>query len=460
MPRQTRRLSKTGKEIVRRAKKKKRQQWESEETQASIKESPDDIWRRKAREHHPQNIIISEASLKRFLRRKNPIEADTFIALCKAVEVNPDEVTEFDDLDVICIGDLPESSDFYGRTKALEQLQQWLDNGKRLIIVHGRAGIGKTTLAYQVMHLSRHKFDFLIWVSLASEMPLSELISELTSHISKGKDQKTELSNLKQCLIQHKCLVVLDNWETIMPRTGQYRTGYQDYSELLEQISSTGRLKSCFVLLSLEKPQSARIMRAGQAIQSLQLEGLNYEEDREILRAEGLTGTEAELRSFIQIYNNPLILKLVAEMVRTVYRGRVSVLVEDGVSVFGNTADIADILKKEFEREFKRLSKLEQDIIYWLAIWRDPVSLEKLQQSITAPVGISALTCALSSLIAGHSIVKLKELEAEDSSEYYLDRVTLQQATGRFIEQTFQQLDTAIQQQVLQGSEFFVSHAL
>lgn len=72
-----------------------------------------------------------------------------------------------------------------------------------------------------------------------------------------------QLSQLLPHLQQHRCLVVLDNFDTVLQgndtdsgprqRINRYRVGYEGYGELLRQIGEVAH-QSCLVVTSREKP--------------------------------------------------------------------------------------------------------------------------------------------------------------------------------------------------------------
>jgi len=74
---------------------------------------------------------------------------------------------------------------------------------------------------------------------------------------------------------------------------------------------------------------------------------------------------------------NPLALKLVAAATQELFNGKiVEVLnyVQQGLAVFDDIRD--------FQRQFDRLSEIEQEMIVWLAINREPNSLLELSRDI------------------------------------------------------------------------------
>jgi hypothetical protein len=64
---------------------------------------------------------------------------------------------------------------------------------------------------------------------------------------------------------------------------------------------------------------------------------------------------------------NPLALKLVATSIQNLFNGDVRAFLAQGTAVFGNLWELID-------RQFDRLSALQQQVMYWLAIDREGVT--------------------------------------------------------------------------------------
>jgi hypothetical protein len=441
-------LSDRGKQEIDRVKLQKRWTLDQWLREVSLKLEPTKDWQA-LWQGDPEIFSLSRTTLKKFLRKES-ILADNFIALCSVMGVNWQQVVDLDCPAII--GNPPEASPFYGRQTALETLQSWIDNQTRLIIVHGRAGIGKSVLVRQLLDHVADQFDALIWHSLESALHLSEWLETLIPYLDPTV-QQLSLKDLTRYLTQHRCLIVLDQWESIQKEgnSSQYQADYEDYQELLKRIVSD-RHQSSVILLSREKPQNILLKRAGNAVQFFQLEGLQYPEDKAFLEAEKLTGTELELKDFTQRYNNPLFLKVAAERVRTTQNGKVSIFIDPAVSAVVHVDNISEIM----DSEFRCLSKIEQDILYWLAIWRNFVSYEQLQKCMTPAISPSELILALDSLISSHAII---QVQRDPDSEYWLEPITLKYVTHRFVNKTAKMISEAIQKQDPQLARLMHSHA-
>ena len=400
---------------------------------------------------NPDNFSPSESTLRnKFLKQQN-IRQESFIALCQAVGLEWEDVV---DRDNPAEGQPPQVTPFYGRMSAISQLQTWvLDKSNcRSILLYGRAGIGKTAIAYRLIQTSAitQNFRSQIWLSLESAMPLAELVDRLIGYLSAGQVKQGNLADLIQYLKQDRYLIILDQWETILDSTSPdgYRTGYENYQDLLKYIGQ--KHQSCILIISREKLQFSILDRIGTMVKTLKIGGLTYPEDRDFLKAEGLIGTDLELQQFIERYENPSILKLIADRVRTIHGGRVAPLVAENVSVYTNHDTV-----KIIDAEFRHLGKLEQSIVYWLAIWRNPLSYQQLQDSFRQDLSVATLDEALYSLINQRSLVK-----TNPQLEYYLEPVTLKEITNLFVRKNVKELSAFIEGQDACFPQLLISHAL
>lgn len=309
-------------------------------------------------------------------------------------------------------GEAGDVSAFYGRIEELNTLKQWIVGDRcRLIAILGMGGMGKTALSVKLAEQIQDEFDYLIWRSLRNAPPVQELLASLIQFLSNQqtelnlpKDVDGKVSRLIECLRSSRCLLVLDNTETILRSgegtlrdlAGYYREGYEGYGELFRRVGEA-RHQSCFVVTSREKPKEFSLL-AGETlpVRALQLPGLMTPEGREIFRAKGhFYGSESEWSIVVKHYSgNPLALKTVAACVQELFDGSISEFLaslKQRTLVFD---DIRDLL----ERQFARLSDIEKEVMYWLAIERDPVSLLDLQENIVSPALRQKLPEALRSL--------------------------------------------------------------
>lgn len=151
--------------------------------------------------------------------------------------------------------------------------------------------------------------------------------------------------------------------------------------------------QSCLALTSRERPKELTLLEGEKSpVRSLQLFGLRPNEGHAILRDRGLSGVDETWTALIYRYSgNPLALKLVSETIREVFDGDIATFLNQEATIFGGVRDVLD-------QQFNRLSELEQEVMYWLAIEREPVNSDELLEDIVHPVSKRELIEALASL--------------------------------------------------------------
>ena len=201
----------------------------------------------------------------------------------------------------IDLGDAPEISTFFDRTSELTTLENWILSRTRLITILGLSGIGKTALTLQLIPQIQHEFDCIIWRSLHNAPPLQTLQTDLIKFLS--QQQETELPDLINHFRSHRCLIILDDVQTIFSSgqlAGNYQPGYENYGAFFKQIAESCH-NSCIILISWEKPREIAALESQQKnCQTLQLNSLG-EAAREIFIEKGLLESE-KWSELIELY--------------------------------------------------------------------------------------------------------------------------------------------------------------
>jgi len=347
-------------------------------------------------------------------------------------------------------GEAVDVSIFYGRTPELATLGQWIVHERcRLVALLGMAGIGKTALSVKLAKQIQDEFEYVVWRSLRNAPPVEDILADLIHFLSKGQETdlpetiNARISRLLDYLRQHRCLVILDNAESLLQsgnRAGYYKEEYQGYSQLLGRIGETYH-QSCLVLTSREKTRELALKEGEKLpVRSLQLMGLEEAELQQILKDKGFSGAEEECGNLIKLYRgNPLALKIVSTIIQDVFNGNISEFLEQGKAVF---SDIREILDQQFDR----LSRSEKEIMYWLAIEREPVSLQVLKEDVVPKLQPLELAEALESLRRRSLIESSKGLFTQQP-------VVMEYITARLIKQVCEEITTG-------SISLFKSHSL
>jgi NB-ARC domain len=300
------------------------------------------------------------------------------------------------------LSDAPEPNLFYNRTSELTTLSNWILGRTRLITIYGLSGIGKTALTLQLIPQILHEFDRIIYRSLSNSPPLASLQTDLIQFLS--QQQETELPYLINYLRSHRCLIILDDIQTIFSSgqlAGHYQPGYENYGTFFKQIAESSH-NSCLILLSWEKPREiAALEGENRPCKSLQLDGLGAEAG-EIFREKGL-GEPEKWSELIDLYRgNPLWLNIVATMIQDLFGGSVSEFLSYDTLFLG---DLESLLHQQCDRLFES----EKQVISWLASEAAPVEISKFSAHLE--LSPSALLQAVQSLGRRLLIEKVKQGE-------------------------------------------------
>ncbi|GAB4197760.1 MAG: hypothetical protein Fur006_46760 [Coleofasciculaceae cyanobacterium] len=294
--------------------------------------------------------------------------------------------------------DSPSGDSFASRTPELETLTTWiLQQRCRLIALTGISGIGKTTVAAQLVQQIKDEFEYVIWCSLDASPILAEFQDKLIQFFSQSEKLDSLATNQKplpliKYLQKHRCLVVLDDIHNLFSSgklAGKYKPGYEDYRSFFKQIEKLSH-QSCFLLIGWEQPREVpQVKSQNIPIRTLQLTGLDIAAGREILRDYGLADIDNYSALIHRYEGNPLWLKSVATLIQEL-GGGVSELLPD------DTILLPEELKDVLQQQCDRLSEIEKQVLSLLAKESEPVNLAKLIENGTMPA--SDLLNALQSL--------------------------------------------------------------
>lgn len=362
-------------------------------------------------------------------------------------------------------GEAPDVSQFCGRSAQLATLDEWVMQRCRLVAIVGMGGMGKTSLVTRFAQqlADTEQFEVIVWRSLRQAPPLKELLTELISAIAPGQSLPLRLDATMRLLLEQlrdrRCLLILDNVEAVLQGrelAGTYRPGYQDYGWLFQQLGG-GRHQSSVLLTSREIPAEVSI-QAGPtaAVRLLRLGQLSVEEGESILVAKGLKiqTEQLQVQKLIERYQgNPLALEIVATPIKELFNSNVAAFLAQETLLF---KDICDLL----DRQFDRLSDLERQVMYWLAINREAVTAAQLQADLLPSISLVELRNALISLDGRSLIEKIKPHLAQSTTLMNLDCVSYTQQPV-VMEYVTAQLIAQVCQEVEQAQiECLKSHAL
>lgn len=373
-------------------------------------------------------------------------DAETFGLLEDTQEDNP----QISQAPVLVVqedwGEAPDVTNFYGREQERTELEKWItEQDCRMVAVLGMGGVGKTTLATKLAHQVKTSFTYIFWRSLRNAPPLEHILKQCIHFVSNQEhpdlpqELDEQISLLMRYLQKHRCLLILDNIESILQagqHAGLYAKGFEGYGSLIRRMGET-RHQSCLILTSREKPEDvAHVEGKASPVRSWPLSGVGQSEGRAILQDRELVGSDEQWAALVRLYSgNPLALKLVAEPIQAAFGGDIASFLQEEKTAVG---DITVLL----EQQFHRLSAQEQEILIWLAIEREAVSLEEIRANLVHPVAQEVVHDGLASLLRRSLIEARVEAKGEtrNSTTFTLQPVIMEYVTTHLVQQACNEL--------------------
>lgn len=273
----------------------------------------------------------------------------------------------------------PSIAHFCDRATELQTLSHWvLEQNTRLISVLGLPGIGKTTLVKRFVDLNQEDFDVVVWKSLKFSRSLDSIITDICANANLDNLIITDnaISQLFNILSQPRCLLILDDVQELFnpgELAGQYKSEYEDYKTLFSRLRDIAH-KSCVILLSQDQSQEMLSVNDELSpVKCLELKGLT---EKIFLKSLGLSDDNSWSRLMAAYEGHPAYLKDVASLINDIFFGKVSDFLAEGGLVLPADTQL------KIQNLLRRLSPLENQIIWKLSQFEQPISKEELREDL------------------------------------------------------------------------------
>ncbi len=307
--------------------------------------------------------------------------------------------------------EFPKRLPCYGRQNKRHQLQQWLQEGAALVGLFGLGGQGKTTLASEVVwslatdsstqKATCEPFEYMIWRSLVNAPPFTTILKGWLTYLTDGQVSQVpdhideQLAILFEHLRQHRCLLVLDNFNCLLHSDASisaFRPGYEGYEQFIHQMHRRVH-RSSLLLTSREYPNGFDALQHDvTGFRELHLRGLSEDDALQLLKSYGLSGCDTATKTLVEQYaGHPLALKSAAETAQQLFDGDLEAFIMEETLILEEMRHILD-------QQFAPLPSSAKALLLQLATESAPISLQGLRASQTSPFEHTQLLATLSTL--------------------------------------------------------------
>jgi NB-ARC domain len=343
---------------------------------------------------------VSIATLKRFWKQIG-ISYDLFISIVESVGIKDwKTVAELDfpeperSMPHLILHEMPEPPQLCGRTEEMIQLFN-LVMQTRLMFLWGMGGIGKTSLAAQLVENLANPdrphpsaFKRIIWRSLHAGSSLDRFWCQLDLdlgitpqvHERDAIYDWADSSRILEKLQAERTLIVIDVVESSLIDRAANVSAWDpmDRDRCCQWFAQLALPKhnSCILVLTREKSDEVQQLEAlNPAIRSLKLEGLKLG-GIELLEQHNLKPETDAWRALINLYSgNPYALTMIATLINDQFGGSARELLSIGTFILGKMESV-------IAERIRHISDDEKAILIALASTQDPVSRAELRSQV------------------------------------------------------------------------------
>lgn len=313
---------------------------------------------------------------------------------------------------------VPTAVHLNGRETELYQLEHWLLKEQcRLVAVLGVSGQGKTALVADLVHRLVEKsegtatvggqltlFTRIVWSSASGGATVAQILQAWITQLMAAPSPVTPLftqpappidlllAPLLQLLRQERCLLILDQAESLLRNTTP-QAGEEEALAMLFRWLTEGEHQSALIFSSALQPQSlVQLARHSSLLRLLRLTGLSTTAGVELLNRYGLARYNLDLAQLVTRYaGNPRALTLLSGIAHHFPAHTLELILQREPLLF---AELHKVLKQQFDQ----LPPLAQKMSVWLAIEQAPITFELLWEHFLKSHRTSAVMAAYTSL--------------------------------------------------------------
>lgn len=333
------------------------------------------------------------------------------------------------------------------------------------IALTGIGGIGKSTLAALIYrhaedhsHTGNSPFTARpLWLTINPAVTMSDLANTLIEALGKPMLNLATLSPQNQAAalfnalntVDKSRLIILDQFENLLDlQTGKALPDRVGVSEWLDALNN--QPCRCRILLTSRlDPQGTH---PPTFLQTYHVEGLEESEGIELLRKQGVTGSETDLLIAVTRCNgHAFALTLLASLLRTHKLSLATLLNDPAFTQFWSDMVAQNLL----DSVYKQLDQLQRKLLVAFSVYREPIPLEAAQSIIdNTQTSESQLKSALDALLVQHLI------QAAGEGYYQLHAIVANYAQGHFVEDNEQANQQALRAAHNKAAHYYRQQAL
>ncbi|WP_088893883.1 ATP-binding protein [Leptolyngbya ohadii] len=233
---------------------------------------------------------LDYTTIRKILEGKVGVDLKSIRYLFQAFNLQPQPKVDYDSANRV---NSQTSSDFVGRERAIAYLNERVDQGVKLIVIQGRGGIGKTTLARKFLKSQGLDLLILKWMAMEPEdiTSVESLIEEwLRRYFDEepGREFGITLDRLRYRLSDssRRVGILINNFESALDGSGRLIEAHRRYVELLRVL--TDPEINCLTLIT-----SQECLRDTVQLEHYPLKGLDREAWQQFFREKEIQSTAA-----------------------------------------------------------------------------------------------------------------------------------------------------------------------